>query len=98
MVKWTETALLNLQNIYDYIAIDSIYYAKNVVNNMVLFIEQLPFFPKKGRIIPELYRKEIREVILYSYRIIYKIRPKDILILRILHHRQNRKILRFIKF
>lgn len=97
MVKWTETALSNLQNIYEYIAQDSIYYAKNVIQRIVFITEQIPFFPKKGRIVPELNRRDIREIILYSYRIIYKIRAKDILILRILHHRQNRKFLRFIK-
>lgn len=47
--------------------------------------ERLELFPESGRIVPELNRKEIREVIFGSYRIIYRIRDKLVEILTVYH-------------
>ena len=41
--------------------------------------------PRIGRIVPEIGTDEIREVFIYSYRIIYQILPKHISILAIVH-------------
>jgi len=59
MVRWTETALINLQKIYDYIAMDSKYYAKNIVKEIVAIVEKIEVFTNKGRVVSELKRREI---------------------------------------
>ena len=86
MVIWTERALENLRAIFEYIALESKLYAKRVsldVHKQAKIIDRYPF---QGRKIPELDREDIREVFVYSYRVIYKIRSdKKILIMRILH-------------
>ena len=56
MVKivWSKTALLDLKNIFDYIAKDSKYYAIRLVERIIISVDQLENFPYLGRIIPEI--------------------------------------------
>lgn len=51
-------------------------------------MEQLDTFPKIGRIIPEINQENIREISIYSYRIIYEINDQVIIVLAIVHQRQ----------
>ena len=48
-------------------------------------IERLESFPESGRIVPELNRKKIREIILGNYRIIYRIKKDIVEILTVYH-------------
>lgn len=45
--------------------------------------------PKMGRIVPEIEDSNIRELIIYSYRLIYEISPNRTEILAIIHGKQN---------
>ena len=72
MVIWSEPAKEDLRIIYDYIAHDSLVYAQQVVNNIIEKSETLKDFPAIGRIVPEVNDDNIRELFIYSYRIIYE--------------------------
>lgn len=86
MVRWTYTSKLDLLQIYNYISKDSVYYAKKVVNDIVDKSEHLTFFPNMGRKIEELEDEELREIVVYSYRMIYRIVDNsDIHVLAIVH-------------
>jgi toxin ParE1/3/4 len=86
VVRWTSTSKLDLLQIYNYISSDSVYYAKKVVNNIVDKSEYLGSFPSMGRKVEELEDENLREVVVYSYRMIYKIVDNnDIHILAIVH-------------
>ncbi len=91
MVIWTFSARNDLHKLYSYIATDSLYYAKEVIDKLMDFTQTLKIFPQKGRIVPELNNKNIRELLFYSYRIIYEIKPRNIYILTILHMKRNFK-------
>ncbi|NLD93820.1 MAG: type II toxin-antitoxin system RelE/ParE family toxin, partial [Fibrobacter sp.] len=52
MVIWTEPARNDLKAIHDFIALDSKFYAKNVVRNIVQRVTKLPSSPEIGRIVP----------------------------------------------
>ncbi len=94
MVKivWSKTALLDLKNIFDYIAKDSKYYAVRFVDRIIVSVDQLENFPYSGRIVPEKNNETIREIIFGNYRIFYKIiSPNKISILRIHHSAKNVK-------
>ncbi|MFB0555465.1 MAG: type II toxin-antitoxin system RelE/ParE family toxin [Phycisphaerae bacterium] len=73
----------------DYIAGDSKYYAIKVSQEFVEKSEQLVKLPKMGRIVPEIEDPNIRELIIYSYRVIYEISPKRVEILAIIHGKQD---------
>lgn len=85
MVIWTQPARNDLKAIFEFIALDSKFYARNTVQNIVEKATFLADQPKIGRIVPELENSDIREVFIYSYRIIYQILPEKIAILTIVH-------------
>lgn len=84
-VYWTDTAVENLEAIHAYIAQNSLQYANQVVDRIIGRSEQLANFPLSGRILPEVGRKEIRELIEGSYRIIYSVKSEQIDILAVIH-------------
>jgi addiction module RelE/StbE family toxin len=79
----------DLKQIYDYIAKDSRYYATNVVENVVSKAENLDEFPEIGRVVPEIGDKNVRELIIYSYRLIYELVSNDVQILAIIHGKRD---------
>ena len=88
MVNWSEPAKNSLKQIYDFISKDSNYYAKEVINKIINESEKLNDFPKLGRIVPEINDENIRELIIYSYRLIYEIKSSEVNILTLIHGRQ----------
>jgi toxin ParE1/3/4 len=70
-VVWTEPALADLQQVYDFIVRDSPYYAEATVRRLRAAVERLQIFPASGRLVPE-FGAPYREVIEGSYRIIYR--------------------------
>jgi toxin ParE1/3/4 len=87
MVKviWTDFAIEDLRSIHDYIAQDSKTYASRFIEKIILRVDQLETHPKSGRIVPEFNIDTIRELIEGNYRIVYKINPDYVGIVRI-HH------------
>ena len=89
MVKWSLPAKSDLKQIHDYIATDSRYYAKKVAQTIVEKTEDLISFPKRGRIVPEIGDASVREIFVYSYRLIYEITPGGIEILGVIHGKSD---------
>ena len=84
-ITWTALAIEDLRNIYDYILKDSKVYADRIIDNIITRVDQLSYFPKSGRVVPEFENDSIRELIQGNYRIIYKLTAQKISIIRI-HH------------
>lgn len=91
MVIWSQQAVADLRSIHDFITRDSRYYAKKVVHDIREKIEELNDLPKLGRIVPEFNEEDVRELFLYSYRIIYEIKDGAIFVLAVVHQRRNLK-------
>lgn len=89
MVKWTGPARQDLKSIHDYIARDSKFYAKKVSLEIVEKSEKLNIFPEIGRIVPEIGDPKIRELIIYSYRLIYEVFPNKVEILALIHGKKD---------
>jgi len=70
-IVWSRRAAQDLDSITDYIAADSPAYAGIVLKNIVNQARILARFPQAGRKVPEFDDENIRELIVYSYRIIY---------------------------
>ena len=85
MVKWSIPAKIVLKYIHDYIGQDSQYYAKKVTEEILERSQILDSFPMKGRIVPEIEDENIREIFVYSYRIIYEIKKDSIYVLGVIH-------------
>lgn len=86
-ITWTAKAVTNIKDIKEYIAHDSRYYAKVFTSKIISYVKKLAHLPKLGRVVPELEREDIRELIYQSYRIIYRVNTDQnrITILLIVH-------------
>lgn len=84
-IEWTEPALSDLESIRDYIKKDSEYYATRFVERIIKAVETLEKFPKMGRNVPEAEEENIRELLFYNYRVMYRVETQRILILAIVH-------------
>ena len=89
MVIWSVPARKDLKSIHEYISLDSEYYAKKVSEEFLSKVDKLLIFPKMGRVVPELELPYVRELLIYSYRIIYELREGNIEVLAIVHGKQD---------
>lgn len=84
-IIWTETALNDIDNIAEYISLDSAFYAKLFVQKIFLATNKLKAFPEIGRVVPELSIYNYREIIFKNYRIIYRADSDNVYIISV-HH------------
>ncbi|MBF8276838.1 MAG: plasmid stabilization system [Candidatus Brocadiaceae bacterium] len=84
-IKWTPQSLEDIETIANFIARDSNYYARMFAVKVFAVVDRLELFPESGRVVPELKRKEIREIIIGNYRVIYRIRGNLIEVLTVYH-------------
>jgi plasmid stabilization system protein ParE len=84
-VRWTFQAVEDLESIVLFIAKDSSHYARLFVFDVFSSVERVVKFPNSGRIVPELNDPAVRELILGSYRIIYRFQKDTIELLAVYH-------------
>lgn len=82
-VRWTQQAADDLQAIHDFIARDSLRYARAEVERIFGAIDQLEVFPGCGRIVPEHRREDVRELVERPYRIVYRTHRESVIVLMI---------------
>ncbi len=86
-IKWTSSAINDIENIREYINKDSEIYSERFIGKIVKAVERLSIFPDMGRKVKETKSDYIREIIFQNYRIIYRIGNKasQITIITIFH-------------
>ncbi|MGZ4957185.1 MAG: type II toxin-antitoxin system RelE/ParE family toxin [Methylobacter sp.] len=93
-IIWTEPALLDLNEIAEYIALDKPDAARRLVKQVFSSVGRLEQFPESGRIPPELERSKYREIIVGPYRILYRADQDKVYIVYVMRgERQLRKYL-----
>ncbi|HRY33271.1 MAG TPA: type II toxin-antitoxin system RelE/ParE family toxin [Bacteroidales bacterium] len=65
---------------------DSRRYAKEVVQSLFESVQLLASYPKAGRVVPEFGLSWLRELIMGSYRVVYKIVDKYRIDILTVHH------------
>lgn len=84
-VRWTESAWQDLEEVADYIARDSRYYAATFVADVRDAARSLAALANRGRVVPELGEQSIREIFISHYRLIYQVTPDSVSILAFIH-------------
>ena len=84
-IQWTQSAIADLTSIYEHIEADSPRYAMSIVDRLTKRTKQLSSFPLSGQMVPEYQREDIREVIEFSYRILYHLGASKISIIALIH-------------
>ncbi len=75
----TDRFLKRVEEYTDYIALDHIPTAIKWAEGVLEYCEQLSAQPESGRIVPEFKRAEIKELIHGNYRLVYELKPNQIL-------------------
>jgi addiction module RelE/StbE family toxin len=73
VVRWTDQAVQDLQSIRQFIERDSPRYGRLVAERLYDATARIEVFPLSGRMVPELGREDIRELIVGDYRIVYRL-------------------------
>ena len=87
-IVWSPLAVDQARDIASYIALDKPSAAELWIDELFKCVERLQEFPESGRVVPEINRKNIREIILGHYRVIYKVTPNRIDVLVVKNYRQ----------
>jgi plasmid stabilization system protein ParE len=85
VVEWSEPARVDLRALYEFIALDSPFYARTTIRTIVERAAGISETPEIGRVVPELGEDNIREVFIFSYRVIYQIFPDKVTVLTVVH-------------
>lgn len=84
-IAWTEAAWGDLEQAADYIARDSPTYAASLVRQLRDRARSLEEMPERGRVVPELGDRRVRELIAGSYRLIYEMGADEVVVLAVVH-------------
>jgi toxin ParE1/3/4 len=87
-VIWSLLALERVNEIADYIAENNLEAAKLFLVDIFGAVERLRDFPNSGRVVPEVTRQNIREIIFKNYRVVYRVERKRVSILTVRHGKQ----------
>lgn len=82
-LRWTLRAVSDLEEIEGYIAADDPKAAARWVSKLMEHAKKAAWTPHAGRVVPELNRVEIRELLLRAYRIVYRIAGEEVHVLTI---------------
>ncbi|TLU86019.1 MAG: type II toxin-antitoxin system RelE/ParE family toxin [Chlorobium sp.] len=90
-VVWTTEALRMLDEIEQFIAQDNPQRASDFIDRLLEKGDSIASFPEMGRVVPEIAQPGIREILVGTYRIVYKETPDHIVILTVFEgHRSMR--------
>ncbi|MEI6809659.1 MAG: type II toxin-antitoxin system RelE/ParE family toxin [bacterium] len=88
-VTWSPLAIDRVAEIASYIAEDKPAAAEKWIHMIFAKAGQLASFPESGRHIAETCRRDIRELVLGNYRIIYRTDSRNVLILTVRNFKQE---------
>ena len=88
VVTWSPQVRDDLNDIAAYIAKGSPRYASAVISEILAAGRSLAFFPRRGRVVPELGDENCGEVFVYEYRVIYRIEGQTVQVLAVIHGRR----------
>lgn len=85
---WSPLALDHVAEIAEEIAADGQQAADGWIDTILSAAERVVRFPHSGRVVPEVRREDIREIVEGSYRIIYRVDSDQVSVLTFRHSRQ----------
>ncbi|MDA0738373.1 MAG: type II toxin-antitoxin system RelE/ParE family toxin [Nitrospirae bacterium] len=90
-IRWTQRSRDDLQEVYDFISRDSPRSAEIFIDRIISSTERLSAFPQSGRALPEFPDLPYREIIVSSYRVIYRhdVEGDHVLIAAVMHGRRD---------
>ncbi len=88
-VIWTDTAVTDLDAAAEFISKDSPAYAATFVLRSLEAARSLRDLAERGRVVPEFKDESIREILVHSYRLIYRVEENRVSVLALIHGRRD---------
>ena len=88
-IVWSREAVNDLERIAEFISKDSEFYASALVQEVIEAGDSLTELYERGRVLPELGNKSIREIFVREYRLIYSIEISRVVILGLIHGKRD---------
>jgi addiction module RelE/StbE family toxin len=85
---WTEPALLDLDEIAEYISLDNPLAASKFVQRVFDHVERLELFPESGKNPAELKTSIYREIVVPPCRIFYRVEDESVYILYVMRSKR----------
>ncbi len=82
-IIWSPLAVEQARDIASYIGMDKPGIAGQWIDAIFDSVARLTDFPNSGRVVPEIKRNNIREIVQENYRVIYKVEETRILVLQV---------------
>ena len=87
-IRWSPLAIARVSEIAEYVARDDPAAAARWVEAVFARVKQTHDFARSGRFVPEVPRRDLRELVFGNYRIIYRLDARYASILTVRHFRQ----------
>jgi len=87
-VVWSPLARRRALAIVEQIRWDKPMAASRWLERLLAEVETLPEMPRRCRVVPELEREDVRELLFGNYRVIYRIEEGALVILTVRHGRR----------
>lgn len=85
-INWTQQSIDDIENVAQFIAKDSHRFAQIQTERFFEYTVILEKHPRAGKMVPEINKSNIRELILGNYRIVYKIISSKKIDILSIHH------------
>ena len=82
-VRWTKQAVDDLRSIREFIERDSPRYGRLVAERLFEATSRIEIFPESGRVVPEVRRDDIRELIVGEYRVVYRLEAETAILITV---------------
>lgn len=89
-LRWTTAARRDLVRLHEFLAPVDPRAAARVVQALVARVRRLPLQPRLGAVLTRYAPYEVRRVLVGHYEIRYEISDSDIIVLRLIHDREQR--------
>ena len=90
-IDWTKEAIENVRDIVRFIHDDSPFFAHQVQARIFSAVNRLVVNPVIGWVVDEFGRQDLREILAYSYRIVYRVRDDVCRIIAVIHASRDLK-------
>ncbi len=84
-VSWSRNAYANLDEVLAYVAEDSREAAIRVLERALAVADSLATLSERGTVVPEVGDRNIRQLLVHRYRLIYEVRSSGVVILAFIH-------------
>jgi toxin ParE1/3/4 len=84
-VVWTESARRALDEVLEYIAQESRDRAFTLLSRVLDTAATLDTLANRGRVVPELNKPDIRELLVFDYRLQYRVFDEQVVVIAFLH-------------